>query len=306
MRALSFLPLSFVACGLFSSDAPAPTPEGVPPVPTTEATGPADSELFASACDGAGPTGDVQRDPISGGTELVMVPCEWFAYQGTYELWIQPAEGPPTHQLNRLGVGSMDESTGQWTNLEKDRGVGDCGTFERFDVTASAITLVETREQACGDGSEPPNADPTTWPLATDADACEGGKDYFRCEVAGGKVAQLCGAEDGSWLSYQFGRPGEAELVYPPDRSPGSFGAGEQSWVRAQADYVAFERADHRYILVSKAGSGAMGEGDMNNFTGVVVQKDGQELARLPCTSEPVLSGFSGLQQQLSAVGYLD
>jgi hypothetical protein len=235
-----------------------------------------------------------------------MVACEWFAYQGTYELWLEPAEGEPVRQLNRLGVGSLDEATGQWTNLEKDRGVGDCGTYERFDVSATAITLAETREQACGDGSETPNADPTTWPLATVVDACEGGKDYFRCEVAGGKVVQLCGAEDGSWLNYQFGRPGEPELVYPPDRSPGSFGAGQQSWVRAQADYVAFERADHRYLLVYKSGSGAMGEGEMNNFIGVVVHKDGQEIARLPCVEEASVAGFSGLQGQLQSIGYLD
>jgi hypothetical protein len=137
-------------------------------------------------------------------------------------------------------------------------------------------------------------------------DACHAGKDYFRCEVAGGKVAQLCGAEDGSWLTYQFGRPGEAELIYPPDRSPSSFGAGEESWVRAQADYVAFERAEHRYILVNKSGSGAMGEGEMNNFVGVVVQKNGEELARLPCVDEPMTHGLTELRGRLQTIGYVD
>jgi hypothetical protein len=235
-----------------------------------------------------------------------MVPCEWFAYQGTYELWLQPADGEPVHQLNRLGVGSFDEEATQWTNLEKARGPGDCGVFERFDVTATAITLLETREQECGDGSEPPNGNPNTWPLVNPADGCEGAKDFFSCEVASGKVVQLCGANDGSWLTYQFGPTGAPELVYPPDRSPSQFGGGQESWVRAQADYIAFENADHRYLLVDKIGGGGMGEGEMNNFTGVIVQKDGEELARLGCRTEADTTGFAALAGQLQAVGYAD
>jgi hypothetical protein len=235
-----------------------------------------------------------------------MVPCESFAYQGTYELWLQAAEGEPVHQLNRLGVGYLDEEFGQWANLEKARGAGGCGIYERFDITPTAITLVETREQACGDGSEPPNADPSTWPLVNPSDGCDGAKNFFSCEMASGKVAQLCGAEDGSWLTYQFGPAGAPELVYPPDRSPSQFGGGQQSWARAQADYVAFENANHQYILVDKIGGGGMGEGEMNNFTGIIVRKDGEELARMNCTSEADTAGFATLAGQLQTVGYID
>ncbi len=308
MRVYCLVPLAFVGCGLFGSDAPTPSPapDVVPPAPTADAVDAVDTALFASACDGAGPSGPVQRDPVAGGAELVEISCEWFAYQGTYELWLQPAEGEPVHQLNRLGVGSLDEATGQWTNLEKARGPGDCGVFERFAITDSAITVLETREQSCSNGDEAPNIDPNTWPLVNPSDGCEGAKDYFRCEVASGKVVQLCGAEDGSWMTYQFGPAGAPELVYPPDRSPSQFNGGQQMWARAQADFIAFNNADHQYILVDKIGGAPMHEGEVNNFTGVVVKKDGQEVARLGCSNDPQTTGFAALAGQLQAIGYND
>ena len=287
-------------CGLLGTDTPTETP---PPAEPT-VTPPADDSTFASACDGNGPS-DIVRHSLDE-VELIEVACEWFAYQGTYELWLGATGAQPVHALSRLGVGMLHEDTQQWTNLQKTRGVGDCGTYERFNITASHIDLVETREQDCGDGSEPPNVDPTTWPVAALAEACTNSHTFFRCEVSDGKIAQLCGSEDARSLTYQFGRPGEPELVFPADNSPSHFAAGEQAWIRSKAQFVSFERNDHRYILVDKAGGGAGGDGPSNNFTGVVVRHNGDELGRLPCIGEPTTDGLATLQSQLRTIGYDD
>jgi hypothetical protein len=44
----------------------------------------------------------------------------------------------------------------------------------------------------------------------------------------------------------------------------------------------------------------------MNNFTGIIVRKDGEELARMNCTSEADTAGFATLAGQLQTVGYID
>ncbi|TNE87996.1 MAG: hypothetical protein EP330_17065 [Deltaproteobacteria bacterium] len=146
----------------------------------------------------------------------------------------------------------------------------------------------------------PPSA-PTLPAMPTHC--AEGETVHFACAVKGDKVVSLCGVGDA--MQYRFGKLGAVELAAPAKPSKEAFGYAHEAWVRAEADAVRMVNEGVSYWLVDKIGGGAFGEGDMNNFTGVVVVEDGKELARLPCVG-PTETRISGLESQLAKIGYLE
>jgi len=244
-----------------------------------------------------------------GDVQLAMVHCEFYAYQGDYEVWVLPAaHGVPFKTARLTGMGGLSEDGATFVNFNKARGPGDCGTFTRYTIDAEGLHESEVRSRECTD-TAPDEIDPSTWPLVGNASTpCAGRTAFFYCPVAGGKELALCGDADGSGLQYQYGARDAVELTLPEAPDASRFRAGSESWIRAQADFVAIENNGYRYTLVYKSGSGAMGEGDMNNFIGVRVDRGSEEVARIACAGDDSTWQFrlTPLLMQLESIGYLD
>ena len=304
-RSAVLLPIVLMACADAPPQQTVPEPVAPEPVAATSTTFDA-----ANACGGNGPHADlgIDRSSRDSGPDVAVVTCEFYAYQGDYEVWLLPDSGDPVMALSATGMGSYDASTDTFTNFNKARGVGDCGTFTRYSIQEAGLTLTEERSRECSD-TLPEDTDPSNWPLVSvNENPCGGRTTFFACPARGGKRIELCGDADGSALQYRFGPPGDPDIVLPSEPDAGAFSGGEQSWARAQATYIAVLNDGHRYTVVDKSGSGAMGEGDMNNFVGVRVDRGSEEIARVPCTGDASTwtvnlgSAVSGL----AAIGYVD
>ncbi len=117
----------------------------------------------------------------SGGVTLVSVLCELFAYQGTHALagW-DGAELSPmqVEQWSRgalvddpliLGYPFVEED-GTVANLEKARGIGDCGQYQSWEFTGTMV-LLEARVRSCD--VEGDYTAPETWDLVYPSDGAE-------------------------------------------------------------------------------------------------------------------------------------
>lgn len=106
---------------------------------------------------------------------VVAVLCEAFAYQSTWELlaWDggqlvgldveQWRDGSTGYSPLVLGYPYLDDD-GALVNLEKARGPGDCGLWQRWFVgSPTMLGLAEAREKACDDGAE--YVEPDQWPV---------------------------------------------------------------------------------------------------------------------------------------------
>ncbi len=133
----------------------------------------------------------------------------------------------------------------------------------------------------------------------------EGQSIWFECAVGQGRTVSLCGDAGPTWLQYHFGPPGAAALTVPSAPAGlGPFAFATGTWVRSQAEAVRFDNEGVTYLLVDKSGSGI--DGELNNFQGVVVRQQDQELARFPCVGSLEATGLTGLQAALPALGYMD
>jgi len=107
----------------------------------------------------------------------------------------------------------------------------------------------------------------------------------FSCST-GTKTIAVCASQDlaasSGQLQYRFGRPGAIELGYPPA------GADWRTFTRAGTlafsggggAFIAFTNAPYRYVVYSAVGKG------WGSKAGVVVEKGGKRIARLPCKGE--------------------
>lgn len=124
--------------------------------------------------------GDVEstRAPVSvaghhalpDGSLLVMVSCDFYAYQGRYRFarllpndelvtvsLIAPDDAVLEGLVDRddlragelIGVPEMDPSSGEVTVLHKARGPGDCGVYATFDPRDATLTLTTARALTC-------------------------------------------------------------------------------------------------------------------------------------------------------------
>lgn len=270
-----------------------PPPDRLPAEPATAPEG---------ACTEGEPLA-VTSTPQDDGSQLIFVECERYAYQSSFDIWVRQADGNETRAAQVLGYPSVRED-GAVVNFERARGPGDCGTWKLWRYRDGALVLEETRERDCSDEA-PEELDPSTWPLVA-ADPCTDGPVWYRCRTTDGKWIQLCGKAAEGALQYRFGDPASPELVLPPSPSTAAFGYNESRWVRAMADTVSVANGEYAYHVVDKSGGGAFGEGEMNNFQGVVVTQSGEEVARIGCREEGNIEGLGSLAPHLRAIGYLE
>ena len=110
----------------------------------------------------------------------------------------------------------------------------------------------------------------------------------FACATGNGKQVALCGSADlssaaGS-LQYRFGRPDAVELAQP---APGAdwralTRAGRVMYSGGGGAWLAIANGPYRYVVYSAIGRG------WGIREGLVVQKNGRQVAHLPCQGETV------------------
>ncbi|HLA64285.1 MAG TPA: DUF1176 domain-containing protein, partial [Rhodothermales bacterium] len=108
--------------------------------------------------------GGMSREPLGGDEYLVRVDCEFFAYQGTFVYvhvdgaraaivraprFYEGTVGEPTPLF--LGYADLDLGRRRFSVFAKSRGMGDCGTYDTFEVqrVGEPATLVEARYRSC-------------------------------------------------------------------------------------------------------------------------------------------------------------
>lgn len=109
----------------------------------------------------------------------------------------------------------------------------------------------------------------------------------FAC-ATGKKAVSVCASADLSpttgALQYRFGPPDAPELVWPDATQPPHSGITAGTWAFSGGGgaYLRFTKGAYGYVVYTAIGKG-WGEKD-----GVVVEKNGQRVAHLPCTSAVV------------------
>lgn len=116
---------------------------------------------------------------------------------------------------------------------------------------------------------------------------CERGERVtFTCQ-AGAKVISLCA--QGQVLRYRFGAPGAVELAYPQDAAPAkaAFRFSSTYYANGGEARVRFTNGGHEYIVYTATMYGAEvdpGVRDWVVLNGVLVRRDGRNLANIRCT----------------------
>lgn len=124
----------------------------------------------------------------------------------------------------------------------------------------------------------------------TFANCAAGEKTAFACKM-GGKQAAVCYAttEAGAWVQYRFGRVGQKPEMLVPASPVAAVTAAEgrvESYSGGGASWLRFKRADHAYVVYTSIGRwGAKGE--TVEQAGVVVEKNGKQIASLYCDDLP-------------------
>lgn len=118
---------------------------------------------------------------------------------------------------------------------------------------------------------------------AVEAGNCElPQRSLFSCST-GTKTISVCGSRDltasSGLLQYRFGRPAAVELSYPPAGADWRKIArgGTLMFSGGGGAFLAFTNAPYRYIVYSATGRG------WGSKAGVVVEKDGKQIASLVC-----------------------
>lgn len=108
--------------------------------------------------------------------------------------------------------------------------------------------------------------------------ACATGKKQVAV-CASSKLTPTTGA-----LQYRFGPPHTPELVWPDATQPPRAGitAGTLAFSGGGGAYLRFTKGPYRYVVYTAIGKG------WGEKAGVVVEKNGQRVAHLPCTGTVV------------------
>lgn len=127
--------------------------------------------------------------------------------------------------------------------------------------------------------------------VANSLSHCQSGEFVvFACTVAGGKLVNVCADRAGKPgnLQYRFGKPSTIELKLPaqpayPNASVygrnEAFAGGGGAWLR-------FSNGAYGYVVYT--GIGRWGKnGETLSKNGVVVEKNGEQIAYLPCIDTP-------------------
>ncbi len=104
----------------------------------------------------------------------------------------------------------------------------------------------------------------------------------FSCRT-GRKTVSVCASRDLSAdagaVRYRFGRPGALELIYPPSDADWRrvTRSGVLTFSGGGGAYLSFTNEPYRYIVYTAIGKG------WGKKAGLVVEKNGQRVASLPC-----------------------
>ncbi|WP_306043427.1 MULTISPECIES: hypothetical protein, partial [unclassified Mameliella] len=126
---------------------------------------------------------------------------------------------------------------------------------------------------------------------------------FVQCRIeASTKILEVCAEQDAA--VYRFGLPGRPEMeLFEPyamlDYQPWP-GVGRDIWEEAS-----FYNEEYRYTAFAGAERQVGTAETTQLFGGVIVSKDGEELARLDCDPDTVTFGFgTGLSEGKSRAGY--
>lgn len=131
--------------------APAPPP-AQDPEPAVAPVDPA-ALLEAGACRDESETIAQVTSHDVGGTEILEVTCQWYAYQPSVELWFRDGD-----TLGRVqdGAGSIAGAglitvhpEGRIELFEKAAGSGHCGDYTVWQLTGTTANVVERRSRSC-------------------------------------------------------------------------------------------------------------------------------------------------------------
>ncbi|MCB1919782.1 MAG: hypothetical protein KDJ28_07375 [Candidatus Competibacteraceae bacterium] len=123
----------------------------------------------------------------------------------------------------------------------------------------------------------------------------------FAC-TTGKKAVAVCASADLSptegALQYRFGPPGAPELVWPEDPQPPhtDVTAGTLMFSGGGGAYLRFTKGAYVYVVYTAIGKG------WSEKAGVVVEKNGESIAHLPCTGAVVSELGPVLFEQASLV----
>jgi hypothetical protein len=124
------------------------------------------------------------------------------------------------------------------------------------------------------------------WGLATH---CTPGEQVLFACATGKKAVAVCASSGRSptagALQYRFGPLGAPELLWPetPQRPPSGITAGTLAFSGGGGAYLRFIKGAYGYVVYTAIGKG------WGEKAGVVVEKNGQFVAHLPCAG-PVAS----------------
>ena len=113
-------------------------------------------------------------------------------------------------------------------------------------------------------------------------------KIVYSCATSATRFLSICASKDLSknvgYLQYRFGPSGKPDLVFPetPRHPAGIFTPGTLSFSGGGGAYFRFAKAPYVYTVFSAIGNWGK-KGSKATVQGVAVQKDGAEVANLPC-----------------------
>lgn len=123
--------------------------------------------------------------------------------------------------------------------------------------------------------------------VAEALDCAPGQRPVFSCATKA-RVIVVCASRDltaqAGFVQYRFGRPAALELAYPAvdaDWRPQVRG-GTLMLSGGGGAYIAFTNAPYRYTVYTATGRG------WGSKAGVLVEKDGKQVANLACRRRPV------------------
>jgi len=112
-----------------------------------------------------------------------------------------------------------------------------------------------------------------------------GEKTWLNAVVAtSGKIVSLCGSQAAAagWLQYRFGKPGDAELVYPENRNGSLAAFTLRRYTRPQTTYLKLEFTNKGYTYAILEGFDGSASPRESSDLRVKRNSDGKELVNTP------------------------
>lgn len=123
---------------------------------------------------------------------------------------------------------------------------------------------------------------------------CESGeKAWLNASVAAtGKIVSVCGssAAEAGWLQYRYGRPGDAELVYPENQNGSLAAFTLRRYTRPQTTYLKLEFTNDGYTYAILEGFDGSASPRQSADLRVKRNSDGKEVVNTPLalTTQPM------------------